>query len=300
MRFDIADLTLFIHIAESGSITGGAQRSHLALASASERVKNMEFRAGVSLLTRRPRGIGLTTAGDILLRHARRIVGEHDRLCAGLTAFAAGYGGTQRIYANTSAASWLLPGRIAAWLSAHPGALLEVEEKPSAEAVSCIAAGLGEAGLISDAVDAGDLIVEPVAADNLAVITADAHPLAGRSPLALREVVNMPFVGLESGSALQQYISARAAAAGHALIYRIRAGHFEGVCEMVGRGIGIAIVPEIQARLYARRFALRSMALSDGWARRSICLCYREWAALAPGMQALLGWIRAGASASQR
>ncbi|WP_237461798.1 LysR family transcriptional regulator [Pluralibacter gergoviae] len=112
MRFDIADLTLFIHIAESGSITGGAQRSHLALASASERVKNMEFRAGVSLLTRRPRGIGLTPAGDILLRHARRIVGEHDRLCAGLTAFAAGYGGTQRIYANTSAQAGCCPAAL--------------------------------------------------------------------------------------------------------------------------------------------------------------------------------------------
>lgn len=299
MRFDLADLTLFVHIAESGSITGGAQRSHLALASASERVKNMESRAGVSLLVRLPRGIGLTPAGDILLRHAQRIVGEHARLCAELAAFAAGYSGTQRIYANTSAASWLLPGRIAAWLSAHPGVLLEVEEKPSAEAVRCIAAGLGEAGLISDAVEADGLIVEPVATDNLVIIASSNHPLAAQPVLALREIVYAPFVGLESGSALQRYISARAAAAGHALIYRIRAGHFEGVCEMVSRDIGIAIVPEIQARLYEPRFGLRCIPLSDDWARRSLCLCYREWAALAPGMQALLDWIRAGALADR-
>ena len=36
MHFDLTDLRLFVHVHEAGSITGGAQRSHLALASASE------------------------------------------------------------------------------------------------------------------------------------------------------------------------------------------------------------------------------------------------------------------------
>ena len=35
MRFDLVDLALFIAVADSGSITQGALRAHLALASAS-------------------------------------------------------------------------------------------------------------------------------------------------------------------------------------------------------------------------------------------------------------------------
>lgn len=35
MRFDLVDLQLFIAVAEARSITGGADRVHLALASAS-------------------------------------------------------------------------------------------------------------------------------------------------------------------------------------------------------------------------------------------------------------------------
>ncbi|TAJ32529.1 MAG: LysR family transcriptional regulator, partial [Reyranella sp.] len=35
MRFDLTDLRLFRHVAETRSITGGAERSNLALAAAS-------------------------------------------------------------------------------------------------------------------------------------------------------------------------------------------------------------------------------------------------------------------------
>ena len=42
MRLDLADLRLFIAIVDTGSITGGAAMAHLALASASERVRKLE------------------------------------------------------------------------------------------------------------------------------------------------------------------------------------------------------------------------------------------------------------------
>ena len=45
MRFDLVDLQLFVAVAETRSITNGALRVHLALASASEKIKGLE--AGV-------------------------------------------------------------------------------------------------------------------------------------------------------------------------------------------------------------------------------------------------------------
>ena len=41
MRFDLVDLQLFIAVAEARSITGGADRAHLALVSASARIKGI-------------------------------------------------------------------------------------------------------------------------------------------------------------------------------------------------------------------------------------------------------------------
>ena len=52
MRFDLADLSLFRHVVEAGSITHGAERAHLALAAASTRIRNMEQTLGAPLLVR--------------------------------------------------------------------------------------------------------------------------------------------------------------------------------------------------------------------------------------------------------
>ena len=62
MRFDLADLSLFRHVVEAGSITHGAERAHLALAAASTRVRNMEQTLGAALFVRGRQGVALTQA----------------------------------------------------------------------------------------------------------------------------------------------------------------------------------------------------------------------------------------------
>ena len=51
-RFDLIDLRLFRHVHEAGSITAGAARSHMTLASASARVRALEDALGTPLLLR--------------------------------------------------------------------------------------------------------------------------------------------------------------------------------------------------------------------------------------------------------
>ncbi|HEY9573756.1 MAG TPA: LysR family transcriptional regulator, partial [Pusillimonas sp.] len=80
MRFDLTDLRLFMNIHDTGTITKGAQRSHITLASASERVKGMEESLGVALLIRDRRGVQPTSAGRALLHHARAVLQQMDRM----------------------------------------------------------------------------------------------------------------------------------------------------------------------------------------------------------------------------
>src|SRR5260370_41063977 len=69
MRFDLVDLQLFIAVADARSITHGALRAHLALASARARIKGLEAALGAALLKRGHRGMELTAAGESLLHH---------------------------------------------------------------------------------------------------------------------------------------------------------------------------------------------------------------------------------------
>ena len=120
MRFDLVDLQLFIAVAETRSITNGAQRLHLALASASERIKGLEHALGVALLTRGRRGVELTPAGESLLDHARIIIHHVEAMRGDLMAFARGVKATVRFLANTSGLSEYLPKTLAAFLGQHP------------------------------------------------------------------------------------------------------------------------------------------------------------------------------------
>lgn len=165
MRMDLADLRLFIAIVDSGSITGGAAMAHLATASASERVRKLEAEVGVPLLQRHARGVTLTEAGEVLARHARPLLAQQQRLRRAMSAFARGQQGTLRLFANTSAMSAFLPGKLAARMAAHPAVQIDTEERTSADIVSSILAGVAQAGVVSDAVDPWPLHLDPVADD---------------------------------------------------------------------------------------------------------------------------------------
>jgi DNA-binding transcriptional LysR family regulator len=66
MRFDVADLQLFLSVVEEGSLTRGAQALRLSLPSASERIGAMEDELGAQLLERTP------APPPLALRCARR------------------------------------------------------------------------------------------------------------------------------------------------------------------------------------------------------------------------------------
>lgn len=292
MRLDLSDLKLVVCIADAGSITLGARHASLAVGSASERLKSIEEDTGVKLFFRHPRGVSLTEAGEILVGHARELLSRQEQLKAELSAYVKGVRGKIRLYANTSAMAEFLPARLAKWLSAYPSVTIELEERTSADIINSIRNGIAEAGLVSDAVDACGLTLEPVADDRLALIVPATHPSGSRDNISLSEALGEPFIGLYPGNALQDHISGHARELGHLLTYRIRMSTFEGICEMVSSGIGVGVVPVSVAERLRKKFHYAVVPLTDPWALRRICICYKTADSLSPAMTELLDFLR--------
>ncbi|MFM0719938.1 LysR family transcriptional regulator [Paraburkholderia strydomiana] len=72
--FDLTQLRTFVAVAESGSVSAGAERVFLSQSSVSEQLKKLEERAGQPLFLRSKQGVSATPAGSRLLDHARRII----------------------------------------------------------------------------------------------------------------------------------------------------------------------------------------------------------------------------------
>ena len=294
MRFDITDLRLFLCVVDAGSITAGARQANLALASASERITNIELDAGVALLDRSRTGVVTTEAGEALAHHARLILRQHSLLQGELREFGAGARGTLLLYANTAALTSFLPHRLAPWLAQRPRLNIDLRERTSSEIVKMIGAGLAEAGVVSDAVPASGLVIQPVINDHLVLIVPAAHRLAGSKTVRFADLTGEQFVGLEAGSALQEHLDERAADLRKTLAFRIRMKSFEGACQMVSQGVGVAIIPEGVAKRFRRSYPVATLAISDGWASRQLCLCFKQWHTLSAPMRNLLTQLGGG------
>src|SRR5438128_7170089 len=209
MRFDLADLSLFRHVVEAGSITHGAERAHLALAAASTRIRNMEEALGAALLVRSRQGVAPTQAGRTLLQHARAILRQAERLHEDLGAYAGGLAGQIRVFSNTNALTEFLPEALSSFLSAHPHVSVDLEERLSDEIVGLIAEGVGDIGIVAGTVEAGTLTTYPFRSDRFVLVVGRDHPLAKRSKIDFSEVLDQDFVGLDRASAIQRFLGSK-------------------------------------------------------------------------------------------
>jgi LysR family nitrogen assimilation transcriptional regulator len=79
---DIRHLRYFIAISEERSLSAASHRLGVAQPSLSQHVIKLEEELNVKLIARSPRGILLTEAGALLVRHAREICASMDRCLA--------------------------------------------------------------------------------------------------------------------------------------------------------------------------------------------------------------------------
>lgn len=280
MHFDLTDLELFLNVIEAGSITGGAERSHLALASASARVRLMEERLSVALLERGRRGVTPTPAGRALAHHARQVHEQIGRLRGDLASYATGLKGHVRLMANTAAVSEFLPRPLSAFLAANPHVNVDLDERMSFDILRGVSEGLADIGILAATAGTGELEAFPFRLDTLVLVTARDHPLGSARKLAFAETLASDFVGLAAGSALQDFLAEQAAHAGRRLSLRVRLQSFDAICRLVEAGVGIAVVSGSAARRCQRSMAIRRVALSDPWAIRRLEIVTRRFDAL--------------------
>jgi DNA-binding transcriptional LysR family regulator len=147
-HFDLVDIRLFVNIAETSSLTRGAEQSNISLPSASTRMKNFEDSLGVKLLNRTGHGITLTAAGQMFLHHARMVLKQLEQLNGDLQEYVRGVKGHVRIYANASAITEFLPLALPSFLAAHPDISIDLRERLSPDIVRQSRTGISTSALL--------------------------------------------------------------------------------------------------------------------------------------------------------
>ncbi|HBX57236.1 LysR family transcriptional regulator [Pseudomonas sp. UBA2684] len=292
MHFDLPDLRLFIHIAESPSLTQGARRAFLSPAAASARIKALEAQLGSRLLYRDSRGVELTPAGQRLLQHARLIMRQVDYLKSEFTEYGADAAGHIRIFANTTAVTEFLPEVLAGFLAARPGVSVDLQERLSRDIVRGVLDGAADLGIIAGPVQVRGLQVLHFSTDRLVLAVPLGHPLAERRSVSLGDTLQYQHIGLHEGSTLLSFLREQVEKLGESLSLRIQVSSFEAICRMIEAGVGIGVIPESAAQRHSRTMQLATIALDEAWAVRERSILVRDLEALPGSVRALIATLR--------
>ena len=227
-QFDLVDIKLFVKIAETNSLTQGAQRSYMSAPAASVRIKNVEEHLGTKLLYRTSQGVSLTPAGEVFTRHGRLVLQQLERLRDDLREYAEGAKGHLRIFASSSAITGFLPGALCTYLAGHRDVKIDLRERLSSDIVGAVRDGTADIGIVAGEAGAGDLDLIPCGRERLVLVAALNHPLAHNKKVGFRETLPFDYVALLETSAIQALLDQAAQVARQPLKIRVQVGGFRG------------------------------------------------------------------------
>src|SRR6516162_2880271 len=185
MSMNLNHLAIFHAVAQTGSMTLGAERLDISQPAVSKQVQDLERALGVHLFDRIGRRVYLSQAGEILADYARRLFALAQEAETAMADVRGAGRGRLAIGASTTIGTYLLPAVVAEFWRRHPRVELLVQIENTEHVHGRLAGHELDLGLTEGPVEEGELDAEVFHQDELVMIAAPGHRLAGppRVPL---------------------------------------------------------------------------------------------------------------------
>jgi molybdate transport repressor ModE-like protein len=275
-RFDLVSIRLAVACAQVGSLTAAARDSHLALAAASRRIRELEDALGEPLFERHARGLAPTAAGRVFVKHGLALMQTMEQLGGELADLRQGVARHIRLCASTAAINQFLPPLLARYATLHPQVQVDLDEEVSEMVPATLREGRADVGVFVEGPDTTGLDTHLFRHDELVLLLPAGHRLAPRgmakqrSAIAFSDALDEPWISLTRGAAMLQKQQQAALAAGKPFKLRMQVRSFDAVCHMVAAGLGLAILPKNAALPIAQAMGVVWRPLADAWAQRRL------------------------------
>lgn len=243
----IHQLEYFVAVAEEQQFTRAADRLHVAQPSISSQIRRLEQTLGTPLFHRGRGPATLTDAGKELLPLARRVLRDLAEVIHAVTEVEGLRRGHVAIGATPSLGATLLPAVLARFHRRYPGVSLAVTERASQYLVEGLESGTLDLALAIMPLHQPMLERVVLAIEELVVVTAADHVLAGRQRITIADLRDVPMIMFREGYDLRPATLAAFERAGFAPSVALEGVEIGSVLSMVAAGLGAAIVPSIVA-----------------------------------------------------
>lgn len=288
---DVRRLRVLCEVARRGSLSAAADVLSFTPSAVSQQIAALEREAGTALLERRARGVVLTEAGHLLVKHAQIILAELAAAEAALSEMADLRRGRLRMACFATAGASVLPAAIDAFHVRHPGVELTVEQSAPSESVDRLRDGRLDLALIvdlegrSEGVEVVHLFNDPV---RLALHRD--HPLAADPGLTLAALRLETWIDVPHRTSGGKVLSRACERAGFAPRVVYESDDYTAIQELVGAGVGLALIPDLAFLPPHPSVVLRSLAPDAPW--RNVQAATRPTRFRSPAATAMLDILR--------
>jgi DNA-binding transcriptional LysR family regulator len=193
---ELRHLRYFVAVGEEQHFGRGAQRLRVAQPALSRQIQDLEAEIGFKLFARLSRGVKLSTAGQLFLEEARRILQQVDDATRRAQRVATGQSGTLRA-GFIESMSWhgVVPDSFRQFRERHADAELQIKPLSSVEQIQAVSSGQLDAGFLFTIghIDC-ELAQLDIALVNLMLAIPKGHPLAKAKALRLRDLGSASFI----------------------------------------------------------------------------------------------------------
>lgn len=246
-------LRLLRLVARHGTVTAAATALHYTPSAASYQLRQLAEELGVELLTQHGRGIRLTAAAHILLRHTDVLAAQAERAYADLAAAGNEPAGAFALCGFSTYATHLLP-RTAVHLRDHyPQLTVRIIEAEPDRCFDLLLTGDADLALViatasTPPVSDTRFDQQPLLDDPLDLVVPLDHPFTTRNRITLADAADQPWIVGKPDSTYHQLVLTACQTAGFTPDIAHYADEWDTGTALVSQHFGIILVPRL-ARL---------------------------------------------------
>jgi DNA-binding transcriptional LysR family regulator len=197
-------LRYFLEVARTGSISEASERLHVAASAISRQITKLEQDVGAPLFERRPRGMVLSEAGEVLAAYARRSSLESEHVLADVRGVQALRGSTVRLASSEGFAREFIPEVIVSFRGTYPGVRFRLNVTTPAAATEQVRDGAADLAITYSLKPEKDVKVEFSEQQPIYALVAADHPLAGRDGVWLADLLPYPLALMDQDATIRQ------------------------------------------------------------------------------------------------
>ena len=179
-------------IARTGSIRGAADQLALTPSAVQRRLQSYEAEIGFEIFDRRPQGVDLNSAGELVIMHIRETFSETRKLNSRLADLSGMRRGEVRVGCSQALVPYFLPHHISCYQTTYPNVVFEVVVLDHRIAQSALASHAIDLAVVFAADEVPEFKTLLGVRQQLAAVMGLNHPLAHFERLRLRQCYEYP------------------------------------------------------------------------------------------------------------